>query len=266
MQSGVGDGGADEQELALAGGNMSTVVRRGQAVHRTAGPWTPTIHRLLNHVRSRGITWLPQPLGLDEHGREVLTYLPGTVPNDPMPPWVWFHRALADVAGRLADFHQASATFDVTGAVWQIPAHEPVEVICLNDVAPYNMVFDEIHQLTGLIDIDTASPGSRIWDLAYLAYRLVPLTTADDTGAGVLSMAVRRRRLRQLCQSYAAAGDRIDLPAQDVLRIAVHRLEDLAAFTARRAADGADQVAAHVPLYRADATWIEQHLQDLQPD
>jgi hypothetical protein len=55
---------------------MSTVVRRGQTVHRGAGPWTPTIHRLLEHLHSHGITWLPRPRGLDEQGREVLTYLP----------------------------------------------------------------------------------------------------------------------------------------------------------------------------------------------
>jgi hypothetical protein len=83
------DQGGGEQEFALTGGSMSTVVRRGQTVHRGAGPWTPTIHRLLEHLHSHGITWLPRPRGLDKQGREVLTYLPGTVPSYPMPPWVW---------------------------------------------------------------------------------------------------------------------------------------------------------------------------------
>ena len=160
--------GGDGQEVVLTGGNMSTVARRGQAVHRSAGPWTPTIHRLLNHLADRGITWLPRPLGVDEHGREVLTYLPGTVPSYPMPSWVWTDKVLVSAGGRLAQLHQASGSFDAAGAIWQIPAHEPVEVICLNDVAPYNMLFDQAHQLVGMIDIDTASPGPRVWDLAYL--------------------------------------------------------------------------------------------------
>lgn len=62
-----------QQEMLLPGGNMTAVVRRGTAVHRTAGAWTPTIHRLLDHLNARGITWLPRALGVDEYGREVLT-------------------------------------------------------------------------------------------------------------------------------------------------------------------------------------------------
>lgn len=242
---------------------MTAVVRRGQAVHRTAGPWTPTIHRLLKHVGCHGITWLPRPLGVDERGREVLTYMPGTVPSYPMPRWVWVDRVLADAGRRLAQFHQASASFDTTHAIWQLPAHEPVEVICLNDVAPYNMVFDQAHQLAGLIDVDTASPGPRVWDLAYLAYRLVPLTPAQDTGAGPLSLHTRRHRLRQLCAAYTQAGDRVDVEADHVLPVAIDRLHDLAAFTAQRAAQGADHVAHHVQRYLDDATWVGQNLTDL---
>ncbi len=82
------------------------------------------------------LTRLPCPLGLDEQGREVLTRLPGTVPSYPMPGWVWSEHLLLDAASRLAQLHRASASFDTTGAGWQIPVHEPAEVICLNDVAP----------------------------------------------------------------------------------------------------------------------------------
>ena len=75
-------------------GRRSAPSCTGQAVHRSAGPWTPTVHRLLEHLHLRGITWLPRPLGLDEQGREVLSYLPGTVPNYPMPSWVWSEEVL----------------------------------------------------------------------------------------------------------------------------------------------------------------------------
>jgi len=62
-------------------------------------------------------------------------------------------------------------------------------------------------------------------------------------------MDVRRRRLRQLCQSYADATDQTDVSVWDVLHTAITRLQDLAAFTARRAAAGAEHVAAHVQHY-----------------
>lgn len=239
---------------------MNAVVRRGDAVHRIAGPWTPTMHRLLHHLGKAGIDCLPRPLGFDEQGREVLTYLPGTVPTYPLPSWVWTDRLLTDTAILLARIHQASTTFDRTDAVWQLPPHEPGEVICLNDMAPYNMVFDDDQRLSGLIDLDTASPGPRVWDLAYLAYRLVPLSAAEDTGIGPITLGERRRRLDLLARAYATAGDQVTIAAIDILRSVVERLNDLAAFTAARAAAGATHVASHVEIYRRDAEWIVRDL------
>lgn len=159
----------------LAGGNTNDVVRDGDTVHREAGPWTPSVHRLLNHLHSRGITWVPKVRGIDASGHEILSYLPGTVPQYPMPPWVWDEAVLDAAARRLREVHDATVDFDRTGCTWGLDAREPAEVICHNDVAPYNMVFDDKHSLVGLIDFDAAAPGPRMWDLAYLAYRLVPL-------------------------------------------------------------------------------------------
>jgi len=250
----------EEPEITLTGGNMNAVVRRGDTVHRTAGPWTPTIHRLLEHLASAGIDCLPRPLGFDERGREVLPYLPGTVPAYPLPRWVWTDRLLAETGALLARIHRASTTFDRSDAVWQLRPHEPDEVICLNDMAPYNMVFDDDHQLSGLIDLDTASPGPRVWDLAYLAYRIVPLSAAEDTGIGPITAEERQRRLQLLAGAYAAAGNQIVIETTDILRATVARLDELADFTADRAAAGAGHVAPHVGIYRRDAQWITQDL------
>lgn len=246
-------------EVALSGGNMGAVVRHGKTVLRSAGSWTPTVHRLLEHLRAAGVDWLPRPLGLDEQGREVLTYLPGTVPTYPMPDLVWSEQVLATAGAWLARVHAASAGFDLVGAVWQQPPHEPAEVVCLNDVAPYNMVFDHGGHLAGWIDVDMASPGPRVWDLAYLAYRLVPLTGADDSGAGPVDLRVARDRLAALCAAYRDAGDRVGPTPDQVLPVVVDRLEDLADFTATRGAAGADHIAPHVALYHRDAAWVRTH-------
>ena len=254
------DPASGEIDVVLTGGNMSAVVRRGDAVHRSTGPWTPTIHRLLEHLADKGIDCLPRPLGFDEQGREMLTYLPGTVPSYPLPSWVWTDQVLDETGSLLARIHQAGAGFDRTDAVWQLPPREPAEVVCLNDVAPYNMVFDDDHQFAGLIDLDTASPGPRVWDLAYLAYRLVPLSNAEDTGIGPIDLDERRRRLDLLAGAYATAGDQVSIPPADILRAAVDRLDELAVFTADRAAAGAAHVASHVAIYRADAAWIARQL------
>ena len=67
-------------EIPLSGGNMSTgVVRAGDTVRRPAGPWTPAVHALLTHLHEAGFRGAPRPLGVDDRGREILTFVPGTV-------------------------------------------------------------------------------------------------------------------------------------------------------------------------------------------
>ncbi len=47
-------------------------MRVGDTVRRAAGPWTPTIHALLRHLRASGLSMVPEPLGIDEQGREII--------------------------------------------------------------------------------------------------------------------------------------------------------------------------------------------------
>jgi hypothetical protein len=242
-----------ELEEALDGGTMSGATRAGATVRRTAGPWTPTIHRLLSHIRRHGITWVPQPMGIDERGRETLSFLPGVVPQYPLPSWIWDDRVLISSAQRLATLHDVTATFDLVDGVWQLPAHRPVEVVCHNDFAPYNLVFVG-GQLSGVIDWDTASPGPRVWDLAYLAYRLVPLVDAQNPDVEANSGLESARRLRLLCDSYGH-----DQEPAAVIRVAVERLRELADFTAQRAASGDERLRSHVAIYLRDADWIAAH-------
>lgn len=232
------------EEETLTGGN-STVVRVGETVRRTAGPWTPTIRRLLDTLRAAGLTEVPEPLGLDEAGRESLAFLPGVVPGYPMPAWVWDEALLREAGELLRRIHDASVSVLDQPGVWQLPAHRPVEVVCHNDVAPYNMVFSE-HHLIGLIDFDTASPGPRLWDLAYLAYRLVPFSS--EPGQGLPPEDQQLERLASLITAYGWPFDPVD-----VLAMAATRLDDLAEYTDRRAAaTSRSDLLEHAALYRRD--------------
>ena len=243
----------DDDEVTLAGGNSGGATRIGMTVRRPSGPWTPTVQRLLAHLRSSGVTWVPEPLGLDAQGRDVVSYLTGSVAHYPLPEWIWTDTLLVDVGRRLSQLHDATASFDMHGALWQLPVHEPAEVVCHNDVAPYNLVLDG-GAVVGLIDWDTASPGPRVWDVAYLAYRMVPLhePTADGGPLAEL-LGERRRRLGVLCDAYGHG-----LAAAAVVDTAVARLDALATWTEERAALNPD-VAGHVELYRRDARWIMRH-------
>jgi hypothetical protein len=70
-------GDQGNHELVLTGGDMTPVVRVGETVRRTAGPWTPTIHTFMRHLRASGFRCVPEPLGMDERGREIISLVPG---------------------------------------------------------------------------------------------------------------------------------------------------------------------------------------------
>jgi hypothetical protein len=95
------------------GGNMNAgVVRIGDTVRRGTSAWTPTVHRLLAHVRAQGLTWVPRVHGIDEQSREVLDFIEGEVGHAD-PVWIRTEAVLTDVARALREWHDATATFEV---------------------------------------------------------------------------------------------------------------------------------------------------------
>lgn len=148
-----------EGEL-LAGGNMGPVVRLGDVVRRVAGDRTPAVHRLLRHCRAAGLTGVPEVRGLTDDGHELLGFIAGDVPAYPMPDWAWGEDALLSSARLLSHLHAASADCD-RGGPWRSPVHEPVEVICHNDFAPYDLVYRD-GRAVGAIDFDLPHPAPAV--------------------------------------------------------------------------------------------------------
>ena len=77
----TGDGEAREERLP--GGHVGGAVRVGGTVRRPAGPWAPAVHALLAHLAPR-LPGVPEVLGLDDRGREVLSYLPVAISKVPL--------------------------------------------------------------------------------------------------------------------------------------------------------------------------------------
>lgn len=212
----------------MPGGNMNAVERDADSVLRNAGPWTPTVHRYLLYLERAGIDWIPKPMAI-EGDRERLTFVDGEVPLYPLPDWVWNDPVLIDGARRLRQLHDASAGFGIEGALWQSPSKIPAEVICHNDFAPHNLVF-EGGQMIGAIDFDMCSPGPRLWDIAYFATRAVPLT--KDAPPGAPGMEQARARVQLILDAYGSQDG-----WADVLRVAVIRLWDLAEMSRAKAVE-----------------------------
>jgi phosphotransferase family enzyme len=254
----------DEPEIVLAGGNMTEVVAVGETVRRGRGPWTPMVHALLRHLRAAGFGLVPEPLGVDERGREMLSLLPGRVGTYPLDDAVLSDAMLGTVARTLRAYHDATVSFvPPPDAVWHWPAHEPAEVVCHNDFAPYNLLFDG-GRITGVIDFDMASPGPRAWDMAYAAYRFAPLSDPSNPDVPFRGVGEQARRLRAFCAAY---GDPRIAPG-DVVAAAMPRLRELVAFIVDSAAAGdptqrAVLARGDVAIYERDVAHLERHCAQL---
>jgi aminoglycoside phosphotransferase (APT) family kinase protein len=216
---------------------------------------------LLAHVRAKGLLWVPEPLGLDEVGREVLSFIPGQVPHD-MPEWIWTEQVLTDVARALREWHDATADFSAPDGKWGLPPSSPREVICHNDFAPYNCIFDK-GKFVGAIDFDMCAPGSRIWDLAYTAYRFVPLMPGpgtDDAIPGVKSpfgVLKMKERLELFLSGYGAVGGQTRFGCAELMGATIERLNAIAAWTEEFVrSHGNAALADHPALYRSHARWL----------
>ena len=69
-------------EIPLAGGDVTHgVVRVGDTVRRPRGPWSDAVAAYLLHLERVGFRGAPRYLGVDEHGRDVLEFVCGEVPD-----------------------------------------------------------------------------------------------------------------------------------------------------------------------------------------
>lgn len=201
---------------ALDGGNVGGAVRVGATVRRPVGPWTPAVHALLDHLAAAGLDAVPAVLGVDEWGREALTFLPGQVhwdnaPGRPLPDGL-----VADAGGWLRRFHDAVAGFIHPGP-WRTTTGAPAagQVVCHHDFAPYNVALSSSAtgpRVVGVFDWDMAAPGVPVQDLAFAAWNWVPLVEPQPAD-------VAARRLRLLADGYGGGIDAAEIAEAVVPRI-----------------------------------------------
>lgn len=161
------------QEEVLTGGNVNHIVRKENTVLRPTGYWSASVHELLTLLEERGFAGAPRFLGIDDSNREIVTFIPGEVPGNDYPelePYMWSDETLVGVARLLRQFHDATeGSALVTKGKWQLHymGDRKNEVICHNDAALYNIVFQK-GKPVALIDFDRTGPGPRIWDIPFI--------------------------------------------------------------------------------------------------
>ncbi len=215
-------------EEPLGGGiaNAGRVVRVGPHVLRPSGPHSDSIHAFLRAVRQAGFEGAPEPIGIDDDGRERLVFIEGEVPIPPYPEWSQSDVALASTAELLRSLHDAANGFDPRDLAWNDGLADPAggAVVCHNDVCPENVVFRD-GVAVALLDFEFAAPGRPIYDLACLARLCVPIDNDFDQARLGWQPADRLERLRLVADAYGLDRDgRKDLLA--IMEVALTRAEE----------------------------------------
>lgn len=247
----------DNEDRRLSGGYRSQVTRRADTVRRASGPWSPSVHRFLAHLRAQGCRLVPEPIAI-ENDREVLSYIPGTAGTYPLADAIRSEDALTSVASGIREIHELAASFAPGDAdVWQQQELEPtrVDLVGHRDLGPYNMIFDGT-QLVGIIDWDVCGPTTYEWDLALALYRLVPI--CDDRQAELFGWPQppeRGERFWHFCDTYGVSDPAL------VLDVLVGRIADEIVTIERRGKHGdpryEQQVAEdHASAYRRDIGFL----------
>jgi hypothetical protein len=186
-------------------------VRVGSTVRKVAGPWTPTVHALLHFLRETGFELAPEPLGMDDRDREILSFMGGVAAGIPWPSPLLADTGVMALASALRRYHDVVRAFDPgADARWRA-GHGPLlrdEIVCHGDFAPWNTLWDG-DELVGIVDWDMAEPGTPLHDVAFLALHVVPLRS-DDRAArvGFASEPPRAHRLSLLCEVYGGVTPR----------------------------------------------------------
>lgn len=243
-------------EVPLSGGNVNgMVVRVGDTVRRAAGPWTPAVHALLAHLHDVGFDGAPKPLGVDHQGREVLSFVPGTVAWPDHFHLVDGDRPVRRVARLIRDFHDAVAGFvPPPDARWQaLFPPDRDEIIAHHDLAPWNLIVGD--QGWAFIDWDAAAPGSRLWDIAYALHGFVPLS-ADPHW--------RRDDAAHRMRVFVDAYDLDEAERHALIPLLARRTRAMSDFLAAQASLGVQPwtqlwETGHGQVRRADADHIERH-------
>jgi aminoglycoside phosphotransferase (APT) family kinase protein len=217
-------------EVPLEGGRQTQgIVRVGSTVRRPLHARSGYVHAVLEHLAAVGFDGAPRFLGIDERGREILSYVPGEVPSS--APFHLSDARLRSAALLVRRFHGATAG---------TPLAAGGEVVRHGDLGPHNMVFDG-ERAVAIIDWDEdVAPGSRIADVAGAVWSCADVCEAE------VPVAEQARRVRLMCDAYGCD------PADVVAGISAY----FARARANHAAHGRDR---SVEVFDGLLAWMERN-------
>jgi phosphotransferase family enzyme len=226
---------------------MNVVVRVGDTVRRPPEP--SGVQALLEWYERVGFDGAPRYLGVDEHGREILSYVEG---EPAFAPVASSDDVVAAIGRLLRAAHDAQNGFAPPGdAGWLHVGEGEPEVIGHLDLFWTNVIFRD-GLPAALIDWELAAPAPRVLEVALAATYWAGIRIDEQLVEWGIPLARRGERLRLLCDSYG-----LDASHRAAL------LDSLIAHRRRRIEDGAFRGTAPVEIIRANLRWTEKHAPEL---
>lgn len=198
------------KEIPLPGGDVTEgVVRVGDTVRRPVGPHSPLVHAVLDHLESAGFAGAPRFLGIDDQGREVLTFIDGEVAGRPHPDWIVEEGRLLSLARLVRAFDDAMIGFGLPEI--EVPADpEPpgippprqpaaYDFIGHRDITQENVVWRD-GEAYALIDFDLVRPANRMLEVQNALMYWAPLSDPQDRDPHQVDLVIGRR-----CRIFADA-------------------------------------------------------------
>ena len=177
-------------EIPLLGGDVTEgLVRIGDTVRRPRLPESDLVEAVLTFLEDTEFDGAPRFLGIDNQGRQALSFVHGQVAGRPWPDWVADDDRAASVARLVRRFDDAMQPFgipqDLVIDSWPdlpgMPASiaGPPSFVGHMDVTPENVVFVD-GQARALIDFDLARPTDRVGEVCNVLLWWAPLMPTGD--------------------------------------------------------------------------------------
>lgn len=171
------------EEVLIGGNTTPGVVKNGDTVHRPRSRRSVFAAKVLRELNERGYQWAPRYLGIDEEGRDVLSFVEGATTDHPSQRDERSYATVGRLLRELHDLTRGSALAE--GGI----------CVVHGDPGPFNTVMSD-GMPVALIDWDSAHPGDPLEDVGYAGW------TWCIQSLGNVPVHDQARRLREFAAGY----------------------------------------------------------------
>jgi hypothetical protein len=195
------------REEPLTTNENHPIIRAGDNVRRSTEFWSPAVHHLLGYLKSVNFAYSPEFVGIDDEGREVLSFFSGESGADS-----WKHitgdEGLRSYAKLLRAYHDAVSGYEPPPELEWATGQKGLktgQIICHGDFGPWNIVWKD-GKPVGIVDWDLAHPNTPQYDVLYALEYAAPFRSDEIAMKwhGFDTPPNRKRRIDVFLEAYGS--------------------------------------------------------------